>query len=106
MRKVDRLIERILVLVPDAKVSVRDDDYDSIKWHPDNESPQPNITACRNVTVAQMKAKKEGELKADLQRRAQGMDAVDKLILRGMFKDLKQRGVVNNLEEFWSFLKN
>lgn len=105
MAKLANLIERILILDPGAIVSIKDDEYDTLEWHPDNINPTPpTFTQCAAVTSNQLDGLKSNRLKDELLAKAQEMDAIDKLILRGMYKDLQSRGVVSNLQEFWEYL--
>ena len=105
MRIINNLIDRILVRDPDAIVSVKDNDYDTLEWHADNvKLTPPSFTACSTVTLTQLKDRQTALRKEELKSKLQEMDGIDKLILKGMFKDLKARNVVSTVDEFWDWL--
>jgi hypothetical protein len=59
MNIIPNLIERIITLDPDAVVTVRGNDYDTLEWHPDNANPSPPSAAdCLVVDLTTVRRQK------------------------------------------------
>ena len=99
-------MDRILSIDKDAKCSVYDDDYDKLVWDPSNNNPKPAFIDVNNVTQNQIKKLRKDQTKQQTKNKLAKTDDTDSLLLRGMFKDLKARGVVADEDEFFDYLES
>lgn len=111
------LLDRALYLYPDLQQVVYwneknsaapfDDPYDRLIWN-NTAIPKPSLAALNAVTEQQIidaKAiKQEADLRAQVIAKLSGADGIDRLILKGMYKDLKTRGIVTTVASFIDYL--
>lgn len=107
------IYDKLIYLYPDAQEDdwkLQDDGQGAYIKEWNRQEMQPTQQELNNVIdeeAQQVKdARKELQINNKIKAKLQAMDGIDKLILKGMFKDLKARNIVNTVDEFISYLRD